>query len=77
MGGVRPLVVVEGNLGPDASLGLRAGLPSVQVDEFVIKRPPEPFDYPIVDPATTTVHRDLHLGVQQHLGELRAVNCER
>ncbi len=32
MGGVRPLVVVEGDPSANAGLGLRTGLPSVQVD---------------------------------------------
>jgi hypothetical protein len=33
MGGVGPLVVVESDLGPDASLGLRAGFPGVQMTQ--------------------------------------------
>lgn len=41
MGGVGPLVVVEGDPAPDASLGLRSGFPSVQVDAFILLGAPE------------------------------------
>ena len=57
---------------PDPVAGLRAGLEGVQVDAFVFQRPPEPFDHPVVDPAAAAVHRDLHLGVAQHVGEAGA-----
>ena len=39
MGGVGPLVVVEGDPAADASLGLRTRLPSVQIDAFILQGP--------------------------------------
>ena len=49
MGSVWAMVVVEGDPGPDASLGLRAGLSSGQVDAFILQGPPEAFDKDVVD----------------------------
>jgi hypothetical protein len=37
MGGMGPLVVVKSDPSPDASLGLSAGLPGVQVDAFILQ----------------------------------------
>ena len=39
MGSVRALVVVEADPAPDADPCLRAGLPSVQVDAFILRVP--------------------------------------
>lgn len=58
MGGVGPLVVVEGDPPTDAILGLRAGLPSVQIDALILQGPPEAFDEDVVDAAPFAVHRD-------------------
>ena len=58
MGGVGPLVVVEIDPAPDASLGLRAGLPGVQVDAFILQGPPEAFDEDVVETPALAVHRD-------------------
>ena len=51
MGSVWALVVVEGDPAPDASLGLRAGSPSVQVDAFILQGPPEALDEDVVEAA--------------------------
>jgi hypothetical protein len=58
MGGMGPLVVVKSDPSPDASLGLSAGLPSVQIDAFVLQRPPEAFDEDVVEATPLAVHRD-------------------
>ena len=58
--------------GADPVTGFRAGLAGVQVDAFVFQRPPEPLYHPVVDPAAASVHRDLHLGLVQHVGEIGA-----
>lgn len=41
MGGMGPLVVVDGDPAPDPSFGLRSGFPGVQVDAFTRQGPPE------------------------------------
>ena len=51
MGSVWAMVVVEGDPAPDASLGLRARLPSVQVDAFILQGPPETLDEDVVEAA--------------------------
>ena len=58
MGSVWAMVVVEGDPGPDASLGLRAGLSSGQVDAFILQGPPEAFDEDVVDAPALAIHRD-------------------
>jgi len=58
MGGVGPLVVVEGDPAPDAGLGLRPGFPGIQVDAFILERPPQAFN---------------EVKVQRRLALLRAV----
>ena len=49
MGSVRALVVVEGDPLADTYLGLRAGLPGVQVDAFIFQGPPETLDEDVVE----------------------------
>lgn len=58
MGGVGPLVVVEGDPSANAGLGLRTGLPSVEVDALILQGPPEPFDEDVVESPALAVHRD-------------------
>ena len=50
----------------------------VQIDAFVLQRPPKTLDHPIVDPAPFTIHADLDLRIRQHVdpiatGELAAL----
>lgn len=73
------LVIVEGHPFPDACLCLRAGFPSIQVDAFVLRRPPQPLDeYVVRCPAVVLrsnamrgeepafpIHRDAHAGPAQ------------
>ena len=78
MGGVRPLVVVEGDPTTDGCLGLRAGLPGVQVDAFILERPPQALDEDVVEAAALAVHRDPGSNPLQPVGpgegrELRAL----
>ena len=68
MGGVRPLAIVKIYPASDPGLGLRAGFPSVQINAFILQRPPEPFDEDIVDAAALAVHRDLDAGALQAVG---------
>ena len=57
MGGVGPLVVVEGDPSANAGLGLRAGLPSVQIDALILQGPPEALNEDVVEAAPLAVHR--------------------
>jgi len=59
MGGVRPLAIIEIYPAADPGLGLRAGFPSVQINAFILQRPPEPFDEDIVDAAALAATRHL------------------
>jgi hypothetical protein len=47
----------------------RAGLEGVQMDAFVLQRPPEPLDEDIVHPAFPAVHAYLDLGCSQYTDE--------
>jgi hypothetical protein len=58
MGSVRALVVVEGDPAPDASLGLRSCFPSVQINAFILQRPPEALDEDVVQASALAIHRD-------------------
>jgi hypothetical protein len=40
----------------------------VQINAFILQRPPEPFDEDIVDAAALAVHRDLDVGALQAVG---------
>ena len=68
MGGVGPLVVVEGDPAADAGLRLRTALPGMQVDAFILYRPPEPFDKDVVQIAGFAIHGDFGLGPFQPVG---------
>lgn len=57
MGGVGPLVVVESDPPPDAGSSLRDGLPSVQIDAFILQGSPEVLDEDVVEAAPLAVHR--------------------
>lgn len=56
MGGVRPLVVVEGNPPANPGLCLRAGFPCVQIDAFILQGPPEAFDEYVVEAPPLAIH---------------------
>jgi hypothetical protein len=58
MGGMGPLMVVEGDPPPDAGLGLRSSFPGVQVDAFILQGPPETLDEDVVEAAPLAIHRD-------------------
>ena len=66
---MRPVLVVVvqecGN--PFATLNAVVGW--VQVDVIVFECPPESFDEHVVDCSTRAVHRDLHLCIDQDVGE--------
>ena len=51
MGRVGSEVAVEGHPAGNASLGPGAGLLGVQVDAFILQRPPKPLDEDVVDAA--------------------------
>ena len=55
MGGVGPLVVVEGDPSANAGLGLRTGLPGVKVDALILQRSPEALDEDVVEAAPLAV----------------------
>jgi hypothetical protein len=58
MGSVRALVIIKSDPAPDASPCLRSGLPSVEIDAFIVEGPPQALDEDIVDAAPFAVHRD-------------------
>ncbi len=62
MSGVWPLMIVEVDPATHASLGLRTGVPGVQVDAFILQRPPQTLDEDVVDAAPLAVHGDAHAG---------------
>ena len=64
MGSMSPLMVVEAEPPRHTSLGLRAGFPSVQVDAFILQRPPQALDEDVVD-------EEGHRLMFRHEGECR------
>lgn len=72
MGSVWPLVAVEGDPPTDACLGLRPGFPSVQVDAFILQRPPEALNEDVVETGALAANRDPGSDPFQPLGP-----CER
>lgn len=58
MGGMRPLVIVEGDPSAKARLGLRADLSGVQIDALILQGPPEAFNEDVVETAALAIHRD-------------------
>lgn len=58
MGGVGPLLVLEGDPAPDVGSGLRSGFPNVQADAFIFQGSPESLDEDVVNAAPLAVHRD-------------------
>lgn len=76
MGGKRPLVVVEGDPSADTGLGLRAGVPSVQVDALISQRPPQALDENVVEEAPFPFHRDTCADRFSRSVQAKDVNCE-
>lgn len=68
MGGVGPQVVVEGDPASDARFCLRSGFPGVQIEIFILQRPPETFNEDVVEVSGFAIHRDLGLGPLQPVG---------
>ena len=66
---MRTMVVIIGEPSAKAGTQFRSGLEGVQIDAFVLHRPPEPLDEDIVHPASPSVHADLDLSCAQHTGE--------
>lgn len=62
------MVVVEGDPVPDANPSLRPDFPSVQIDAFVLPRPPEAFDEDVVDAPALAIHRDPGADLFQPVG---------
>ena len=61
-----PILITDPTAKPAAQFG--AGLEYVQIDAFVLQRPPEPFNEHVVHPATASVDADPHPGIAQHVG---------
>ncbi len=90
MGGMGPLVVVEGDPSANAGLGLRAGLAGVQMDALILQGPPKAFDEDVVETSALAVHPLPGRALQSNVpgGEIRVpirfsrsvqvkdVNCE-
>jgi hypothetical protein len=63
------MLIIIGEPSAKAGTQFRAGLEGVQMDAFVLHRPPEPLGEDIVHPASPTVHAYLDLDCSQHTGE--------
>jgi hypothetical protein len=46
----------------------------VQIYAFILERPPEPLNHPIIDSAPFTIHADLDLRISQHVDPIST--CE-
>lgn len=64
--------IVVGNPGADPLARLQTVFERVLEDAFAFWGPPQPFDHADVDPATSFVHRNLHLRVVQNIDEISA-----
>ena len=63
------MLIIIGEPSAKAGTQFRAGLERVQIDAFVLYRPPEPLDEDIVHPAFPAVHAYLDLGCSQYTDE--------
>ena len=64
---VRALGVVISQPLADARLCFRALLKGVQVNAFVLQKPPQMLDHAVVDPPPFAVHADFDPGCAQHV----------
>jgi len=74
VGGVRAFRVVISQPLFDTSLCVCASFKGVQIDAFILQRPPEALNHSIVDPAAFSVHADLDLRISQNLDPIST--CE-
>ena len=44
----------------------------MQINAFVLQRPPKPLNHPIVDPAPLAIHADFNLCITQNLDPIAA-----
>ena len=75
MGGMGPLVVVEGDPASDASPGLCPGFPSVQVDAFILQGPPKALDEDVVQ-IPGFAHQILVFARLKRSVQSKDVNCD-
>src|SRR5947209_13127929 len=66
---VRARLVVESDPFADTGFGLAAVAVALEIDVFVLERPPQPLDEHVVDPAAAPVHRDLYAGLSERASE--------
>ena len=74
MGGVRAFSVIVGQPFPNASHCFWTSFKGVQIYAFILERPPEPLNHPIIDPAPFTIHADLDVRISQHVDPMST--CE-
>lgn len=65
---MRTMLIIIGEPSAKTGTQFRSGLEGVQIDAFVLHRPPEPFDEDIVHPPSPTIHADLDLCRAQNAG---------
>lgn len=65
------MLVVERDPPPDPGLCLASSFESVQIDAFVLERPPQPLDHDVVHPPALAVHRDPNAGLLENLGKIQ------
>ena len=66
---VKTGLVVESDPFADAGFGLAAVAVALEIDVFVLERPPQPLDEDIVHPAPAPIHRDLDASLSEHASE--------
>ena len=64
--------VVEDDPIADACFRLATVGVAFEIDVLVFQRAPHAFDEHVVHPATAPIHRDAHVSLDQHAGEIRA-----
>ena len=63
------LAVVTVNPAADSGSHLASCFERIEIDSFVLERPPKPLDHDIVHPAPFAIHRDLDVRLFQNSGE--------
>ncbi len=69
---MRPDLIVNGQIACHTRARSADGLIGVEIDLFIFKTPPQPFDKDVVPPAARPIHTDLNLVVVQESGEFLA-----
>ena len=69
---MKAALVVENDPIADAGFRLATVAVAFEIDVLVFQRAPDAFDEHVVHPAAAPIHRDAHVSLDQHTGEIRA-----